>query len=1480
MNQKFLEKLAVVEYAIKAPAATKMDLLDKYDKLADMATDKSSISASIVMDNLNCYSVLMNKTLFIAVLTSVGVGGLLNYKHLDNARKACEIMKTRNNIKTGTYALMYNNLTSKLKEELTIEENVEPELIETALTSFGLAEAKESDEGDVDLDGGEVDLFVDFDKDDIKSTDELEIETLEEDEDANEELSIEDLDIEDDSEEKTSDTKPIVEEPVNKDIQKFVEEKYNQYLDKLLQDIRIAYTALFSSGYGVIEPDGLICDGPEGGAFLHFEKGNYKHAVYSSPAYMNDIYSILARALDLKQSNERKITWKQIKEGYNYYPMKLLEFTFGRYTSTDEDIANMVYKKHASSSKWSDYFKDVIEKPTKESCKRIIVDYIQNKVDTGMSISKKEDIIEMSRGVQNELLVKIYKAHVPCLIMSELSDGRMKIRVSDIDRRLSPAIMKDIEEQLLGIVGSKETARIDRANSLQRSDGLIKEFEVVKDAKLCGALPLFAYTALDKLIEQGATPSWDNLVLGRAEDDSIYIANNPKSGNKLNFKSDSVIHISAGSRSGKGVMTLNILGSAIASGIPIFYLDSKPDMASLLKYVSGGKTFAVQGGEYAAGADMGGVFNGDAEARLTLPECVLNSGNAAITSDMNGWSALQYFKALDFCIWLMAKVGKKTIPNITSDDRMIVVADEMWRFQGSFMPFIDRFKELIPTQSQKTKGTANELALYADKLTAWQIGNVNSWKGAKNATLKGTAPVLITIYQELEKSTSKSVYNQDTREGTLLGNGSVYRGLMDVGKAGLVGYSGTRPHALTSEPKGRKFLTYANRYFAYVPDIENQSESTAEFFKPFLILNDTENENDSQSYVGQLKGQLSDNGLDPEEVLLKHRDENGILNPAIGFKGYIEKMGGDAIATLQKSYDLANKVLKQMGYFEASGKSDVLDYLYDFRPEFLLSWAEMDKALASGSMTSASSDKAADSIDNINLQGNLEEPDDDDEALDFGGPEEASEQNDTQGNILNQGSGNVAESAFERESNQMLDDVEQHAVDKSVKLMSTAVLNSRVSSGKINTETVDYYVTKHLEPVIIGRVDIDMSDRDMRNPKSLYHQFLVYSNIHLLSYRLNVIDNYNQYISELINSKERTPEMFKIAAYLYAMQAYTEGTLEYDKLPSKEMLASWMQDFVNPIADIPDDNVEFDSFMTDTPFSADFGSPSEIEVSNTGRIPMHKQNKDGLNAMEKGQFINMVQLPMDSKLLKPLGFLERRRKSLYESETGTSYMMDKYWTYVLNHIKREFKGDTLRVTKVVIRKPYTIMVNKTYIGLDGLLRNPEDYVELEDIVNIHKLFKTFPAIQELILDADITAVLLDEYGSKATDIWKLFLENKKLKYISIKDFDGKTYRHNRESFASTARQLDESLREQEAHKILDVQLQSKNPRLGEEPGIMYRVHKTMMGHSSDYFKKGHEIMVGDGEKSFRKWTKFTLLGLGGVVIGSIAGIPQMLKRNK
>lgn len=134
----------------------------------------------------------------------------------------------------------------------------------------------------------------------------------------------------------------------------------------------------------------------------------------------------------------------------------------------------------------------------------------------------------------------------------------------------------------------------------------IYEYSFCKNAELMDKKPLFGYTAARLFQKQGLAISSDNILLG--ED---------KTGAPLFASKDSPVYLgtrlchrfSAGSRSGKGVMTMNILASSLASENPVFYIDRKPDIGSCLAGISEGKMFVVNGGDTNGSTDTFNTFN-------------------------------------------------------------------------------------------------------------------------------------------------------------------------------------------------------------------------------------------------------------------------------------------------------------------------------------------------------------------------------------------------------------------------------------------------------------------------------------------------------------------------------------------------------------------------------------------------------------------------------------------------------------------------------------------------------------------------------------------------------------------------------------------------------------------------------------------------------------------------------------------------------
>lgn len=119
------------------------------------------------------------------------------------------------------------------------------------------------------------------------------------------------------------------------------------------------------------------------------------------------------------------------------------------------------------------------------------------------------------------------------------------------------------------------------------------EYTFCKDKTLMDKKPLFGYTAARLFKRQQIEISQSNILIGETEDGTPLFATHD---GKIDLSSKIVHRLNAGSRAGKGVMTMNILASDIANDTALFYIDDKPDMTSELAYISKGNMFCVNGG--------------------------------------------------------------------------------------------------------------------------------------------------------------------------------------------------------------------------------------------------------------------------------------------------------------------------------------------------------------------------------------------------------------------------------------------------------------------------------------------------------------------------------------------------------------------------------------------------------------------------------------------------------------------------------------------------------------------------------------------------------------------------------------------------------------------------------------------------------------------------------------------------------------------
>jgi hypothetical protein len=94
----------------------------------------------------------------------------------------------------------------------------------------------------------------------------------------------------------------------------------------------------------------------------------------------------------------------------------------------------------------------------------------------------------------------------------------------------------------------------------------VYEYKGVPNRKTAEAEPLFGYTAVRDLNRRGKKVDWSSVLLGEGLDGEPLFSQidkeKAKSAGNISFQENTVHNMIAASRSGKGVLTMNSLGSA------------------------------------------------------------------------------------------------------------------------------------------------------------------------------------------------------------------------------------------------------------------------------------------------------------------------------------------------------------------------------------------------------------------------------------------------------------------------------------------------------------------------------------------------------------------------------------------------------------------------------------------------------------------------------------------------------------------------------------------------------------------------------------------------------------------------------------------------------------------------------------------------------------------------------------------------------
>ena len=392
------------------------------------------------------------------------------------------------------------------------------------------------------------------------------------------------------------------------------------------------------------------------------------------------------------------------------------------------------------------------------------------------------------------------------------------------------------------------------------------------------------------------------------------------------------------------------------------------------------------------------------------------------------------------------------------------------------------------------------------------------------------------------------------------------------------------------------------------------------------------------------------------------------------------------------------------------------------------------------------------------------------------------------------------------------------------------------------------------------------------------------------------LNNYRRMLLNKINCNQDTENKCKFA--LGILDDYELGQLNFDTPPSQQQMIGYIQKYTQQILNQEQINqgnresIDYNNIPLKT--GVGFGTAEETEdgeeIINVDMPDMngytefeedmpnqtcYKERENGEVYLERPRRTQEIYNYTDDnfidvKVNKYEG-IEKFKKVMYESRNGTAYEFKKRWDIVLKQISK-MCPDKAMVTRISIAGTQINVVGKP-LRLNNILGGEYD-VRIEDIVNIHALFKKFPYIQYIIIDSNIVQNVVQEYGEGADGFWKIFQQNKPLKTIGIiPNGYGKALNFSRNTFNKTADKLDEILGVEKAKVELEQFSAQRNPRLHEKaPGYLHNVYKNGKSLAGDSFKTARKMLFDDKNPKIARAFGFSILGTGAVIIGTTFGL--------
>lgn len=451
---------------------------------------------------------------------------------------------------------------------------------------------------------------------------------------------------------------------------------------------------------------------------------------------------------------------------------------------------------------------------------------------------------------------------------------------------------------------------------------------------------LFAYKVYDGLKESGGKVTIDSIIMGRKLDGTPYA---------MNFAAQELLCLAiiAGSRSGKGVATMNPVAAILGTGAPLIYLDFKPDMAGAfwrLEKQYDTRFLAIDGGVDIT--SKGVSINRSYDWESTIPEPVKSY---AEQFDYRALRNVVYLKAM---LLYLAYIRHRSENPTNDKGRFYAVFDELQSFNKAFGTIMSNIEEL-GIDGRKAKEYDENFIAY---LKAIQRLETSLKKEGDDFFSKTGGMGLGTIIM-LGQKVNPEVW----RYGKLTWGRSPFANFLTQASYRMIGinHKATRSgYSLDGVNfEGSEFIKGDSKgYFAIHAGSTTPDEPSAfTTIKSYFVLNtndvekgvpngDINNPNEKTDTGGFIKNfPITERAKIYEDELL---DKDGSPNKGVGFDGLIEKTTALAngldekdpqvrelvAQNMRKGYDM---LFEYMQYVGLTQYSTIEEYLYDLSPQSL-----------------------------------------------------------------------------------------------------------------------------------------------------------------------------------------------------------------------------------------------------------------------------------------------------------------------------------------------------------------------------------------------------------------------------------------------------------------------------------------------------------------------------------------------------------------